>query len=109
MAAGQYAPACHFPADVGAHLAVFGLSAVTFSSGARQALQHSLKAQEFQWATPATTTKELLHRKADTSCYTRSHFSLSKTCIHEKAKGVQTATGEITKRPMEKHSNGERE
>ena len=76
MAAGQNVPACHFPADTSGERGgsvSFVLLAVAFSSGARRALQHSVRGQKLRWATPATTSKDVPCRKADTPQHTHTH------------------------------------
>ena len=86
----------------------FVLLAVAFSSGARRALQRSVRGQKLQWATPATTSKDLPYRKADTPHHTHTHtyshtmhtqLSLVNTYIYswEAQNGVQKATGKREK------------
>lgn len=58
MAAGQNVLACHFPADtsagVGGGEAEFDLLMVALSSGARPALQRSVRRLKLRWAMLAT-------------------------------------------------------
>lgn len=76
---------------------------VAFSSRARRALQHSVRGQKLQWATLATTSKDLPYRESDTPHHTHTHTThtvLPGKHIHifmRSQKGVQKATGKREK------------
>lgn len=53
----------------------------SFQLGARRALQHSVRGQKLQWATPATTSKDVPYRKADTPQQTHTHASHKHTAL----------------------------